>query len=68
MDMDPRHLEHLAAIVDHDTLREAAELLGTSQPASSRMPANLEARIGVQLLGRGTRPRMVTEVGESKAE
>lgn len=68
MYIDPRHLEHLAAIVDHGTLREAAEYLGTTQPALSRMLANLEARIGVQLFERESRPLAVTEVGHCLAE
>ena len=43
--LDARQLEHLAAIVDHSTLQKAANYLGTSQPALSRMLRQIEDRI-----------------------
>lgn len=61
--MDARHLEQLAAIVDHNTLQEAAAYLGTSQPALSRVIRQMEERIGVLLFERGSRPLVVTEMG-----
>jgi DNA-binding transcriptional LysR family regulator len=61
--LDSRQLEHLAAIVDHATLQEAAISLGTSQPALSRMIRQMEDRIGVLLFTRGSRPLVVTEMG-----
>jgi DNA-binding transcriptional LysR family regulator len=61
--MDARHLEQLAAIVDHKTLQDAAVHLGTSQPALSRMLRQMEDRIGVMLFERGSRPLVVTEMG-----
>lgn len=61
--IDARHLEQLAAIVDHDTLQEAAVSLGTSQPALSRMIRKIEERIGVSLFESGSRPLVVTEIG-----
>lgn len=63
MNIDPRHLEQLAAILDHGTLQEAAKHLGTSQPALSRMLANLEARLGVALFERNSRPLVPTQIG-----
>ena len=49
MKLDPRHLEILAAIVDHGGLTEGAEALGKSQPSVSRTLSQLEARIGAPL-------------------
>ncbi len=66
--VDPRHLEQLAAIVEHGTLHEAAKLLGTSQPALSRMISNLESRIGVQVFERSSRPLIATEIGQKLAD
>ncbi len=65
--IDPRHLEQLAAIVEHGTLHEAAKQLGTSQPALSRMIGNLEIRVGVQLFERSSRPLQPTEIGQKLA-
>lgn len=67
MNLDPRHLEHLAVIVESGTFNEAAKRLGTSQPALSRMVANLEKRIGTQLFERSSRPLIPTEVGKNLA-
>lgn len=61
--LDPRHLEQLAAIIDHGTMQEAATRLGTSQPALSRMVRQLETRIGEHLFDRGSRPLVATEMG-----
>ena len=61
--LDPRHLEQLAVIVDVGTLQQAADKLGTSQPALSRMISNLEARIGMPLFERSTRPLKPTTIG-----
>lgn len=44
MKIDPRQLMQLSAIVETGGLTEAAALLGTSQPALSRMLTALEAR------------------------
>jgi DNA-binding transcriptional LysR family regulator len=61
--IDPRHLEHLAVIVDAGTLQQAADQIGTSQPALSRMISTLEARIGTLLFERSTRPLRPTPIG-----
>lgn len=68
MKIDPRHLEQLAAIVEHGTLHEAAKRLGSSQPALSRMIANLESRLGVSLFERSTRPLIPTEIGRKLSD
>ena len=67
MKIDPRHLEQLGAIVEHGTLQETAKRLGTSQPALSRMIANLETRLGVSLFERRARPLVPTEIGRKLA-
>lgn len=67
MNVDPRHLEQIAAIVEFGTFNEAAKRLGTSQSALSRMVANLEKRIGTPLFERSSRPLVPTEVGKSIA-
>ena len=47
MKIDPRHLEILAAIVDHGGLTEGASALGKSQPSVSRSLSMLEERLGI---------------------
>ncbi|WP_270731671.1 LysR family transcriptional regulator [Shimia sp. Alg240-R146] len=61
--IDPRHLEQLAVIVENGTLQLAAKKIGTSQPALSRMIRTLEARIGMPLFERSTRPLTPTDIG-----
>lgn len=68
MIIDPRHLEQLAAIVDFGTLQEAANKIGTSQPALSRMIRTLESRIGMPLFERSSRPLVPTEIGYELAD
>lgn len=63
MIIDPRHLEQLAVIVEVGTLQQAAAKIGTSQPALSRMISTLEARIGMPLFERTTRPLTPTAIG-----
>lgn len=62
MKLDPRHLEILAAIVDHGGLTEGAEALGKSQPSVSRSLSLLEARLGAGLFEKGKRPLRPTEI------
>ena len=66
--IDPRHLEQLAVIVETGTLQQAATSIGTSQPALSRMISNLEARIGMPLFERNTRPLTPTAIGLELAQ
>ncbi|MCR9127529.1 MAG: LysR family transcriptional regulator [Rhodobacteraceae bacterium] len=68
MKLDPRHLEILAAIVDHAGLTEGAEALGKSQPSVSRTLSQLEARIGAPLFQPGRRPLQPTELGRALAD
>ncbi|AKS46458.1 DNA-binding transcriptional regulator, LysR family [Octadecabacter temperatus] len=66
--IDPRHLEHLAVIIDVGTLQLAAVKIGTSQPALSRMISNLEKRIETPLFERSTRPIKPTPIGLELAQ
>lgn len=68
MKIDPRHLMQLSAIVEAGGLTEAAVLMGTSQPAISRMLAALEARLGQPLFLRDRRPLQPTDLGRALAE
>jgi len=68
MYIDPRHLEQVAAIVDHGTLQAAALAMRTSQSALSRLIASLEARLNVALFEHNTRPLLATEMGRRLAD
>lgn len=68
MFIDPRHLEQLAVIIEAETLQDAADIIGTSQPALSRMIKNLEARIGLPLFERDTKPHKATRIGLELAD
>ena len=68
MKIEPRHLVHIAAIVDARTFALAAEKLGTTQPALSRTVAEIERRTGTPLFERGRRPLVPTEVGRALAD
>ena len=61
MKIDPRHLEIVAAIVDHGGLTEGAAALGKSQPSVSRSLSMLEDRLGVTLFEPNRRPLKPTE-------
>lgn len=61
MKIDPRHLEMLAAIVDHGGLTEGAFALGKTQPGVSRTLNQLEERLGVPLFASNRRPLQPTE-------
>lgn len=47
-----RQIEAFKAIVEHGTVSQAAEVLGVSQPAVSKLLANLEAETGLSLFDR----------------
>lgn len=68
MKIDPRQLMQLSAIVETGGLTEAAALLGTSQPALSRMLSALEARLGQPLVLRDRRALQPTALGRALAE
>ena len=61
--IDPRHLEQISIIVSTGTLQGAADKIGTSQPALSRMIRTLESRIGAPLFERNHRPLRPTPLG-----
>lgn len=61
--IDPRHLEQISIIVDAGTLQIAADRIGTSQPALSRMIRTLESRVGSPLFERSRRPLRATPLG-----
>ncbi|MDO9439795.1 MAG: LysR family transcriptional regulator [Beijerinckiaceae bacterium] len=68
MKIEPRHLLQIAAIVESGTFSLAAERLGTSQPALSRVVSLLERRLGTTLFDRTIRPPAPTEAGLALAE
>lgn len=61
MKIDPRHLEMLAAIVDHGGVTEAANALSKTQPSVSRSISEIEKRLGVKLFESKKRPLRPTE-------
>ena len=60
MNLDPRLLSILAAIVDHGGLTEGAKALGKSQPSVSRSLSMLEDRVGTHLFEPNKRPLVPT--------
>lgn len=67
MDLDPKHLAALHAIRERGGLTAAADMLGTSQPALSRLIADMEIRLGAPLFDRLCRPWRMTALGETLA-
>lgn len=67
MELDPKHLSTLHVICERGGLTAAATILGTSQPALSRMVADMEIRIGAPIFDRSSRPWRLTSLGESLA-
>lgn len=67
MDIDPKHLATLHTIRERGGLTAAAAMLGTSQPALSRLISDMEIRLGAPLFDRTTRPWRLTTLGESLA-
>lgn len=52
MDLERRHLEHLAAVAEHRNVTRAAEALGMTQPALSRSIQEIERLLGLRLFDR----------------
>lgn len=67
MEIDPKHLATLHVILERGGLTAAAAILGTSQPALSRLVTDLEIRLGAPIFDRSTRPWRMTSLGESLA-
>jgi len=67
MELDPKHLATLHVINERGGLTAAAAMLGTSQPALSRLVSDMEIRLGAPLFDRTTRPWRMTTLGESLA-
>lgn len=67
MEIDPKHLASLSVIRERGGLTAAAAILGTSQPALSRLIADMEIRLGAPLFDRSTRPWQMTTLGETLA-
>jgi len=64
MKIDPRHLANLLSIAEHGSFNRAAAACGISQPALSNSIAQLERRLGVQVLDRTRRGSELTELGK----
>lgn len=62
-----KHLRLIAAIAEQGQLSVAADLLGMTQPAASRMLGEAETRVGAALFERHPKGMMVTDIGESLA-
>lgn len=67
MELDPKHLATLHVIRERGGLTAAAAILGTSQPALSRIVSDMEIRLGALIFDRSTRPWRMTSLGESLA-
>lgn len=63
MHFDLKHLTTFVAVAEDLNFHRAAERLGTTQPAVSRMVQELELGLGVKLMERTTRSVQLTEAG-----
>lgn len=63
--MDIRHLQHLLAIVEHGSLKRAAEAVNVSQQGLSSSIKSLEGLLGVRLLDRGRNGAVPTAAGRT---
>jgi DNA-binding transcriptional LysR family regulator len=68
MEINSKHLMQIAEIVDRGSFTDAAQRLGTSQPALSRMATELEARLGAPLFSSRRNPVRPTVLGRELAE
>ena len=62
-----KHLRLLVAVAEHAQLTIAAQALGMTQPAASRMLAEAEAQVGAPLFERNARGMVLTDIGEALA-
>ncbi|HJE64639.1 MAG TPA: LysR family transcriptional regulator [Alcaligenes faecalis] len=58
-----RHLELLAALGEHASLKHAAEMMGMSQPAASKLLLEAESLVGTTLYERSNRGVLPTAAG-----
>jgi LysR family transcriptional regulator of gallate degradation len=63
MKIDPRQLANLMSIAEHGSFNRAAAARGMSQPALSNSIAQLERRLGVEVLSRTRRGSELTDMG-----
>lgn len=68
MQIDPRHLLQIWAIVDAGGMSEAAAMLGATQPGLSRTVAYVEKRLGESLFLRSRRPMEPTPLCRDLAD
>jgi len=68
MYLDPRHLAQVSAILETGSFRDAAEMLGLTQPALSRNMRNLELRLGMPIFEKIGRRSVSTELGRQLAQ
>ena len=61
--MNLRHLQAFVVLAEELNFSRAAERLHVAQPALSQQIRALEARMGTQLVDRGSRPLRLTEAG-----
>ncbi len=66
--IDLRHLHTLAAVAETGSLRAAAERLHLTQSALSHQLKDLEARLGLAVLDRSSRPPRPTQAGRRLIE
>ena len=62
-----KHLRLIVAVAEHTQLTIAAQALGMTQPAASRMLAEAVAQVGAPLFERNARGMVLTDVGEALA-
>ncbi|MBR9808473.1 MAG: LysR family transcriptional regulator [Alphaproteobacteria bacterium] len=59
-----RQLQYIVAVADMGRFRDAAELLGVSQPSLSEQVSDAEAQLGVTLIERARTGAVLTPIGE----
>ncbi|KGJ03099.1 DNA-binding transcriptional regulator, LysR family [Paracoccus halophilus] len=63
--LKPAQLRLIQQIAEHGQLQLAAETVGMTQPAASRMLAEAESRVGAQLFIRQPKGMVPTEIGQA---